>query len=113
MVIFFLSHDHLKYLGYLSLIILVFQRVTSAIIIADYYGWVTGVLQLFDLEVFLAVYNSIKCERMVLQVIQLKILEGFFESFPELLIQTYYLVRYSQESAQGPMVYVSICLSLL
>jgi len=113
MDVFFLSQARLRQIGYLSLFIIIFQRVTSAIILADNYGWEAGTRQLFDLEVFFAVYNSIKYERIVLQVIQLKILEGFFESFPQLLLQMYYLVKRAKKGEENFMIWVSITLSLL
>jgi len=99
-------------LGVLCFSTIILQRVTSAFILGEQYGFRTGVLQLFDLEVFCAVYNSIQHGRTVLAIIQLKILEGFFESLPQLCIQLYYVVKPSYGDFDW-MSYISVILSLL
>jgi len=113
MTLHFLRNEETRRLGYISLLILIFHRVASAAILGNHYGWQTGVLQFFDIEVFVATYRSMRRHRTVLQVIQLKILEGFYESFPELLVQSYYLVKDKYDSSGGFMIYASITLSLL
>jgi len=110
---FFLSQPNTRRLGIYSLLVIFAQRMISAIIMGENYGWETGVRQLFDLQVFHAVYASIKRERVVLQVMQIKILEGFLESFPQLLFQSYYLVKPSKHAEETPIVHISIILSLL
>jgi hypothetical protein len=112
MAVYFLSNG-VTQLGVLCVFTIVMQRVTSAIILADHYGWETGVRQLFDLEMFFAVYESVIHERTVLQIIQAKILEGFFESFPQLFFQTYYVVKPSYHAEWTSMIYISITLSIL
>jgi hypothetical protein len=113
MVVLFLRQSHLKHLGFISLFIILFQRITSALILGDQYGWKKGILQFFDLEMFVAVYNSIKHERTVLELVQLKLLEGILESFPELVIQSYYFVALSQGAERSWLVYISLTLSML
>jgi len=113
MTVHFLSKDETRNLGVVSLLILVLFRFASAFILGDHYGWKTGVRQFFDIEVFFAMYHSVRRHRTLLQVIQLKILEGFYESFPELCIQTYYLVKDSHENEGDGIIYLSITLSLL
>jgi len=110
---FFLSQTNTRHLGIYSLLVIFAQRMISAIILGEHYGWLTGVRQIFDLQVFHAVYVSIKRERVVLQVIQIKILEGFLESFPQLLFQSYYLVKPSKHAEETAIVHVSMILSLL
>jgi hypothetical protein len=112
MAVYFLTNGATT-LGILCVLAIVFQRVTSAIILGDHYGWETGVRQLFDLEMFFAVYESVMHERIVLQIIQAKVLEGFFESFPQLLFQTYYVVKPSYYAESTNMIYLSITLSIL
>jgi len=113
MTVHFLSDANTRNLGYISLLILILQRISSAAILGHHYGWVTGVRQFFDIEVFFAMYQSIRRHRTVLTIIQLKILEGFYESFPELCIQTYYLVKPSHDNKGGFIIYASITLSML
>jgi len=110
---FFLSQKNTRQLGIYSLLVIFAQRMISAIILGEHYGWETGVRQIFDLQVFYAVYVSIKRERVVLQVIQIKIIEGFLESFPQLLFQSYYLVKPSKHAEETAIVHISIILSLL
>jgi len=111
MTIFFFNQG-VTQLGVLCFSTIILQRVISAFILGDQYGFRTGVRQLFDLELFYAVYNSIKHGRTVLAIIQLKILEGFFESLPQLCIQLYYVVKPSYGNLDW-MSYISVILSLL
>ena len=60
MTVHFLSHDRTTNLGYISLLIIILQRVASAAILGDHYGWETGLRQFFDIEVFFAMYHSIR-----------------------------------------------------
>jgi len=110
---FFLSKTNTRLLGIYSLLVISSQRIFSAIILGDHYGWETGVRQLFDLEVLYAVYTSVKRERAVLQIIQIKILEGFLESFPQLLFTSYYLVKRSKNAEENVLIHISLILSLL
>jgi len=113
MVVFFLSQNNTRDLGIYSMLVIILHRVVSAIILGDWYGWETGVRQLLDLEVFPAVYISTQRERVVLQIIQMKILEGFLESFPQLLFQSYYLIKPSKHADETALVHISMILSLL
>jgi len=111
MTLFFFKQG-VTQLGVLCFTTIILQRVISAFILGEQYGFRTGVRQLFDLELFYAVYNSIKHGRTVLAIIHLKILEGFFESLPQLCIQLYYVVKPSYGDFDW-MSYISVILSLL
>jgi len=112
MTVHLLQSSHSRLLGFISIAIIILQRLTSAMIMGNQYGLKTGVRQFFDVEVFHAVYNSIKHSRTVLEIMEMKILEGFYESLPSLCIQTYYLVNES-DMKDGFYVYFSITISLL
>jgi len=86
-----LSDDHTRNMGSVSVFILLLQRVISAFILENGNGWWTGVRQFFDLEVFNFIFLSVKYDRQVYDLQKYKILEGLLESFPQLLIQMYNL----------------------
>jgi len=111
MTIFFFKQG-VTQLGVLCFSTIILQRVTSAFILGEQYGFRTGVRQLMDIEVFYAVYSSIKNGRTVLTIIQLKILEGFFESIPQMSIQLYYVVKPSYGEFEW-MSYIAVILSLV
>merc|ERR1719320_1318042 len=105
-----------KNLGYISLSIIVCHRVTTALILGDQDGWRSGLRQLFDLEMVIVAYDSVKYKRTVFGLRKHKVLDGILENLPQLLLQTYYLIEYGNPSCaeeKSWVLYFSIALSLL
>jgi len=86
-----MDESHTRNLGYLSLTILLSQRIISALVFAQEYGCRSGICQLFDLELFNLISVSVQFQRPVYGLKKYKILEGLLESFPQLMMQTYWL----------------------
>jgi len=108
-----LGEDGTRSIGMLGISILLGHRVLSALVFAEKYGWWTGVRQFFDLEMFKTIYLSVKYNRKMYGLMEHKMLEGLMESFPQLLMQTYYVVkRQGSHDANKYLLHFSIMSSL-
>jgi len=109
-----LSDSHTRNMGFVSVFILLLQRIISAFILENGNGWWTGVRQFFDLEVFNFIFLSIKYNRQVYDLQKYKILEGLLESFPQLLMQMYN-IRNEEDNDESILLleHLSIITSLL
>jgi len=100
-------------IGAISLTILLSQRVISALVFAQEYGYLIGIWQLFDLEIFNLICVSVQFQRPVYGLKKYKILEGLIESFPQLMIQTYFLLKRSDEIDNPWLFHASMLTSLV
>jgi len=112
--ILWLSDSHTRNKGFVSVSILLAQRIISAFILGYGHSWWIGVRQFFDLEVFNFILLSVKYDRQVYGLKKYKILEGLLESFPQLLMQMYSLVKEEHDDdSKLPLEHISIITSLL
>jgi len=107
-----LSQDGSRYYGVLSLVVLLMQRIISALIFGLDEGWRTGLRQLFDIEVFWKLEDSAESYRTIYGLKKYKIIEGLFESYPELIMQTYYAMK-GPHNRNMTLFYLSIVTSVL
>ena len=99
-------------MGILSLSNLFLHRCISALVFAEDEGWQAGIRQLFDIEVFNKLMASAAYNRTVYGLKKYKILEGLFESYPQLLLQTYFVMKWG-DNTNMHLFYFSIITSLI
>jgi len=107
-----MGKNETRNLGSISLTILMLQRIISALVFAQEFGWRIGIYQLFDLQLFNLISVSVQYQRPVYGLKKYKVIEGLMESFPQLMLQTYYLAGYD-DIENGYLFHLSILTSLL
>jgi len=113
-MIHWLEDPHTRNIGMMSLTVLFAQRILSALVFTHHYGFRSGMSQFFDFEIFNLVSISVKFNRPVFGLKKYKILEGLMESFPQLMMQTYYLSKRADDDEVDVKVFhTSIAISLL
>eukprot|EP01084_Bolivina_argentea_P281213 481109_1 len=105
---------NMKYLFSASIFVLLFYRTISSFLIFRTTGlWKKFVLQFFDFELFRALHINYLCDKNEPCSPQrwITALEASFESTPQALIQTIYLLK-TQSFTSSPIILVSLIASL-
>ena len=97
-----------------SILFIVIYRTISSIAIGKQFGWVSGVLQWLDVQVFFEIYRSSLNPRSkyTRELNWIRRMEAIFESSPQAILQLGYLLIISVTQRLDILVLISIVLSL-
>jgi len=112
-MITWLASSITRRLGCVSLAILLVQRIISALIFAQEDGYLIGICQFFDIEVFRLITVSVKYKRPVYGLKKYKIIQGLCESFPQLLVWIWYVRKFTSEIKSQWQFHLSVTASLI